>query len=626
MLFNEGSIGNLKIKNRFIMPAIVTDLAENGYVSPQLVGFLEERAKGGVGMVMAEAAWVKPWQPITAHVICIHEDKYIDKLSELAQTVKKHDSRVGIQINHLDERIVQAPIAGRLSVMKSFISGLSKQEIQDIIQQFSKAAIRVQQAGFDAIEIHGAHGCTLSQFLSSATNNRSDEYGGSIENRVRLVEQILDQVKKAVGKGFPLIVRINVNDYVEGGNTADEAREIALKLQKAGADAISLSAGIEFINAHHIAPPSLFPPAWLLNDATKIKAYVQIPIIIAGRIQDVSLAEQILNQGKADFIAIGRGLIADPLLPEKARHGSYADIRKCIACDTCLSRIESGENIRCLVNPVAGREHEYRSSPVKTRRKILIVGGGLAGLEAARVASLRGHDVTICEKEIHLGGQWVLACKAPGKQEFSYLIEFLNNQLLKTGVNINLGHNIDPEYVRNFSPDALIVAVGAVPIIRPLPGPASIKSVQALDVLAGASIKGKAVVLGGGLIGIEVAEFLAHKGTPVSIVSRRQRIGDDMLRIMRWLTMSKFKELDISVYTDSNLKAVNPTGIVIDRLGKELHVQADTLVIAGGMQSLSDVAESLRNVVSETYLVGDCLTPRNGFYAMIEGSDVGNRV
>ena len=641
-LFEPIQIGSMKLRNRIVMPPMTTSFAnETGAVTERLVDYYVERARGKVGLIVVEAACV---ESVLGRLIIsqlrIDSDKYLPGLADLVEAVHFQGGKIALQIHHAGRETTLEATEGRTPVSSSNVPyidmygspgsvvvrprPLKIKEISDLVEKFGEGARRAKAAGFDAVEIHGAHGYLVAQFLSPYANKRIDKYGKDFNGRMRFALEVIERVREKVGADYPIIFRISADEFIKGGITLELAEKIAMKLEKAGINAIHVSGSLSETE-HMCEAPMAIERGYMVHLAEGIKKIVNIPVITVGRINDPELAERILQDGRADLVAMGRALITDPMLPVKTMENRLDEIRRCIACDTgCINRLFAGLRITCNINSEVGKEKEYRITRAEKAKNVLVVGGGLAGMEAARVAALRGHHVTLSEKTNELGGQFILATKPPHKEELQNILDYLRNQMDKLKIAIELQREVTPELVDETNPDAVIVATGAVPIVPSIPGIESRNVVTAWDVLAGkVDVRNDAVVIGGGEIGCETAEYLFELGKDVTLVTRRlhfQDLASEMETFNRYLLLKRLKEEQIRVHTHTSLQEIVDGGVVVsDDRGKHT-LNTETVILAFGSQSNDGVAKALNGKVEELFVVGDCVKPRRSLEAIHEGS------
>jgi len=628
LLFAPLKFGRIELKNRIVMPPAATCLGEDAKLD-----FYVTRAKGGVGLIQLPPGSVDPASEYAPSVPLYH-DQAIPTLARLVDAIHAAGAVVSIQLWHGGRQlhvsdsdtapVAPSPIAW--SRGSRVPRELSIPEIEELIDKFARAAVRAQSAGVDFVEIHGAHGYLVSEFFSPQSNQRNDGYGGDIPGRARFAVEIIRRIKEKAGEHFPVSCRMNGADNVAGGLELDDAKAIAQTLESAGLDLISISAGV-YGSCPTIVPYVDAPNGCNVPLAEGVKRAVNIPVIAAGRINDPRLAEEILAAGKADLVGMFRALVTDPELPGKAARGEFAEIRKCIACNTCTDALDLGP-IMCTVNPAFGREKELAIVLATRKKKVLVIGGGPAGLEAARVAALRGHEVTLYDKKPRLGGQWLLAAAPPHKQEFIELVNYHTQQLDKLGVTVILDKEVSPSLVEEIKPDAVVVATGAVPLELSLPGINHHSVSNAWDVLQGDVETGKSVlVVGGGNVGLETAHFLAEKGRQVTVIEKLKQVGTDMGGTVRFLLLRTLKEYGVTIARSTELKQLTPDGITVYRNGQEeVWPRFDNVVLAVGAQPLNVLATALKDVVEELYVIGDAAAPRRAVDAIREGAETGCRI
>lgn len=635
-LFTPAKIGRLEIKNRIIKAPQTTGMgAMDGTVTERLIRYYREQARGGVGLLIVGYAWVDNKASKSAQCqIGIADNEHIPGLAWLAQTIQAAGAKAGIQLEHcgrqkfLGTPPIKAPSRvpwEELDAMGGAVpEELTFEEIQEIVEAFGDAARRAQWAGFDLVEIHGAHGYLITNFLSPRTNKRTDWYGGSLENRMRFLLQIISNVRKKVGPDYPLSVRLSGTEYEPDGVMIEETIEIAKALEKAGVDVIHVSGGNHHQMAHQVTPMCL-PPAHNAWAAEVVKKAVAIPVIASGSINTPDIAGEILETGKGDFVALGRPLFADPYFPEKAKEGRPEDIAPCIRCnDGCLERsFFLFQSVRCAINARLGKEGLLDITPAEQPKKVAIVGGGPAGMEAARVAALRGHRVTLFEAS-KLGGRLIEASVPDFKADIRLLINYLSVQMQKLKVKIEY-RRVSPDDIRKAQFDAVIVAVGAT-LGRPdIPGITNPIVTDCLEVLNGKMDLGqKVVVVGAGLVGIDVGLFVAEQGREVSFVMGRENPADFLSAVGASSHAVIGRRLAKQVYglhAGKRLQAVLDHAVtVVDKFGNQEELPADTVILAKGFTAQKLFAEELKAVTDIPVIaVGDCVAPRKIFDAIHEG-------
>jgi len=622
-LFQPGNIGSLRLENRIIMAPMGNALADDdGYVTEAMLDYYRVRAKGGVGLVITQCVSINR-EDMMPYSLALFDDKFIPGMKRLVETIHEQGARVSIQLMHPgllllllpslpQDMTIKAPaITPRMTAGKPY-GELEEKDIERYVNDFAQTAHRVVESGADAVDLHACHGCLLSTFLSPATNRRADRYGGSVENRTRFTREAVEAIRREVGREFPLTVRINGNDDVEGGVTPGEVVQQAVIIESAGADAIGISSGLEYWSTL-MAPSYATPEGITVSVTEKVKRALEVPVIAAGKIRP-ELADQIVSEGKADFIAMGRPLLADPELPDKLRNGRSEDIRRCVYCNNCMKLAWRS----CTVNPFLYKEAMLPLIPAKSPKRIVVIGGGIAGMQSAVFLAERGHHVYLYEAGSELGGQWQLASNVPGKEDYAYFISYLRRSLDRLGVPVVLNAQVTPEKVLAIKPDAVIVATGAAPQGLNVSGAALSHVVQANDIIQGkAQANGRVAIIGGSILGIEVAALLAEQGKEVSLISHGRlggRKGPEEKITFRAL-MKRLLDFRIPMYLKTDILEITKDFVILSLDGEIFSLPADTVILAVGVRPVDQIAEELEGLVPDIYKVGDCVVPGNAAQA-----------
>ncbi len=645
-LLEPTRIAGMKLRNRTMLAPMGTSIStEGGGVSEQLMRYLSRIAKGGCALLTTEADCVDAPQGLGEWIeLRIDHDRFLNGHARLAEQVHSYGAKIAIQLHHAGRSTNLHWTEGRQPVAPSPVpkygmtwlpKELTKEEIHEIIERFAQAAFRARKAGYDAVNIHAAHGYLPHQFCSPKTNRRTDEYGGSLENRLRFSTEMVQRIKQYCGADFPVIYRIST----EGGYDAEDGLKFLKPLELAGVDAFDMETGgiSPSTAADYDIVPMARPQGWIIHQTAPGRDMTSVPLIAVSEIKDPYFAENLLTSGKFDFIMLGRALLADPDWVNKAAEGRFDDIAPCPSCDHCLggwSRAVSAQTvgIKCCINAECGREldlGELQPAPVK--RSVMIAGGGLAGMEAARVAALRGHQVQLYEKGPSLGGTLAPAAAPPGKGALLKFGDYLSRQVQKLGVEVFLNAEVTTRLLEQAAPDALIVATGARPFIPQIPGIESSNVVTAIDVLEGkVSVgDGRVVVLGGDETACETAEFLAVKGHSVTIAApcSARELADNATGNIRRALVSRLRRLKVPVVDDCEAQVVSPGEVVVKgKDGQEQNVPADTVVVALGMVSVNELAKKAAGKVCEIYVVGDSADPKTLRDAVYEGHIAARRL
>jgi 2,4-dienoyl-CoA reductase (NADPH2) len=663
LLFEPIKINQLALKNRIYMPAMHMNMAKDFEVTDQLIDFYDERARGGVGIITVGYATVDEYAGNVTN-IGAHKDEYIPGLKRLAQTIQKAGARAAVQINHagrynfsffLDGKQAVAPSAVPSRMTRETPRELEIDEIKAIIDSFAQAALRVKKAGFDAVEVLSGTGYLISAFLSPFTNKREDEYGGSFENRMRFGLEIMQAIRQQVGDDFAIIVRMNGNDFMPGGNGRKDLQEYAQRLIEVGVDALNINVGWHEARVPQIVtsvPRGVF--AYL---AKGIKELVDVPVISGHRINDPNTARELITDGMCDMVAMGRPLIADPYLPQKAKNSREQEILHCIACaQGCFDNLFKLKPVECLCNPKAGRERETAVEKTRAPLKVMVIGGGAAGMSAALSAHEKGHHVSLYEKGDHLGGQLYLASAPPGREEFAELAKDLERQVARSPINVFINQHVDEALIEKEKPDAVILATGAMPITPPIPGVELPHVVQAWDVLQDKVPTGKRVVIiGGGAVGVETALFLADKGTlsgealkfllinraedpedlrqlatrgtkKIILVEMIDKMGKDIGKTTRWSILQDLSRKGIKTLTTTRALEITKTGIKVETDDQANEIPADTIVLAVGVSSNNPLQAVLEKKSLPFQVVGDAGRVGLAFDAVHQGFAAGRKI
>jgi 2,4-dienoyl-CoA reductase-like NADH-dependent reductase (Old Yellow Enzyme family) len=680
-LLAPGRIGSLVTRNRICMAPMGTNLAEaSGHAGARITNYYEARARGGVGLIIVGVGAIAfPAGACIPNQLAIADDVFLPGLQNLTNRVHAQGAKIAIQLQHAGKVATQDMAAGRPMWVPSIpaiaggdlLNDLTPEEIQGVIGHlaqpgasmsfhemtgadihqlialFADATDRARRAGFDAVEIHAAHGYLISEFLSPATNHRTDAYGGALENRARLLVEIIRAVKQRAS-AFPIWCRLDAQEFrIPNGITVEDAQRTAELAEAAGADAIHVSAyadpvsGVAFTDA-----PLVHERCGYVSLAEGIKHRVAVPVIAVGRIEPEE-ADALIAAGKADFVAMGRKLLADPELPNKLAAGRPEDIRPCIYCYRCVGNIFLSQPVSCAVNPATGREGEFAIAPAERTKRVLIAGGGPAGMEAARVAALRGHQVTLCERSQRLGGTALfssLVYEANGK-----LVEYLETQIRALPIDIRLGQEVTPALVQQLQPEVLLVAVGARRAAQPIPG------VDRANVLSGDDLRSlmtgsdasvaveklslrqramlkvgnllgiadrlaltreltrhwmplgeRVAVLGGGLVGVELAEFLSERGREVTVIEESQTLATEMALPRRWRALHTLRAHGVRLLTAAAVEEITDAGVMYRQHGERQIAAADHVIIATGVVENRSLADAFAGGGPDVHLLGDC--------------------
>ncbi len=621
-LFEPIKVGNTVIKNRVFMPPISTNLADHGYVTDELIRHYAARAKGGVGLIVSEVVTVEPTYIYLPGDMSIYDDSFIEGWKKLFTEVHKYGAKLLPQLFH--PAYMAFPVPGTPQLIapsnvgpyyaKSAPRAVTKEELKVIIRQFGEAAYRVKQAGGDGVEIHAAHAHgLLGGFLTPLYNKRCDEYGGDINGRLRLTLEVIGEVRRKCGEDFIIDVRISGDEYSDGGLNINDATYIAKQLEKAGADMLHVSGGTTIKRGSSIPAPGTKQGSHAAL-AKAIKQQVSIPVATVGRITEPWIADELIANGIADACMIGRANLCEPEFANKAYEGKEIEIRPCIGCLRCLNGIMFGKRVSCTINPSFELENEDTLTVTDFPKQILVIGGGVAGMEAAYVARKRGHHVVLCEAKEELGGQLHLACVPVGKQDLTKVVQYMSHRLETAGVEVRLNTPVTKELLeQEFKDYEIITAAGAKANI--IPAFTNFRQwMTADDILAGKQFPGrKIVIIGGGSVGCELADYLAPllndrfiRNRDITVLEMEQEIMMSETGPGRSLLVQRMIQKGISIQCRAKVISTTEDSITYEQNGQEYTISdADTLVFANGYHIDSSMEDMLKEVNVNYHLIGD---------------------
>lgn len=632
-LFSKGKIGSLELKNRTIMAPMSAALGNaDGTVSEELITYFTERAKGGVALIMTEYAFVQPNGRSSDHQISICTDEMIPGLKKLVDAVHENGAKICLQLQHggrrsIVEKVAPSPIPMDRTQVTPRV--LKTEEVYQLVDDFIKAAYRAKQAGFDMVEVHCAHGYLLNSFVSPNANRRVDEFGGMVSGRAHAPVLIIEGIKRVCGKEFPVSVRMSAEELVTDGHKKRDTASMAQLFEAAGADLINVSCGVNGVG-YGIAPAAK-ETGHNVEAAEEIREVLNIPVSVAGRINEPEYAESLLRRGKIEFVSIGRALFADPEFVNKAASGRENEICPCVGClQRCYGDYGHGGVYRsCMINPFAMRETTMTLKAAEKKKKIVVIGAGPAGMEAAWTAAARGHEVYMYDKEEIPGGQLRIAAMPPHKQLLARAVAYYQTMCKKYGVHMQMGMEADEKSILAENPDVVILATGGKPIYpRSIPGLTEVQKLFGSEVLMGAGLKGNsALVIGGGAQGAETADYLGELGYRSAVIEMREGIALDDAEATRRMLFERYRKNGVETYIDAKVTRVYEDGVAYEQYGKQKELRGfDNIILALGVRSCNPLEEKLTGRVKELYVIGDASEARNAVNAIYMGAKIGTTV
>lgn len=627
-MFSPVKIGTVTVPNRFVVPPMGNNFANtDGTLSDRSLAYYAARAKGGFGLITIESTVVYEEAKGGPRKPCLFTDDTVESFRRVADACHSYGAKVSIQLQHAgpegNSKLTGYPLkaASRMAAAqgREVPEAVSNEEIYRIIECYGDVARRAQQAGIDMVEVHCAHGYLVSTFISQRTNNRTDEFGGCFENRMRLPRLIIENIRKKTGGNLPILCRINASDEVEGGQSVQDAAAVAAYLeQECGVDALHVTRAVH-LHDEFMWAPGLIHGGFNGDLVTEIKRAVSVPVIAVGRFTEPQYAEILVKQDRADLIAFGRQSIADSELPNKALNGQLETLAPCIGCLLgCVPNMFAGKPVTCAVNPCAGREAELTLAD--TKKKVVVAGGGPGGLYAAWLCALRGHDVTLLEKEEELGGNFRIAAYPTGKGQLTEVIRSIIVRCQNAGVDLRCNTEADEETLRSLSPDTVIVATGSNPLVLPIPGLADCGYITAQELLDGKALPGqKVLVVGGGMVGCEAAEYLAERGHQVGIIEMKDVIAGDVTAESRKYIFKNFEENHVQLCPGAKVGHFYADGVDYTLAdGTEGSLRGfDNVVLAMGSRANGVLKETAEKVAGEVIVIGEAAkAPGNAVIAV----------
>lgn len=627
--FKPMKIGDMLVKNRLVVPPMDSGHSgPNGEITDKTIAYYTARARGGFGMVIIEICAVNSEVAGMPGELDISKDEFLPQMHKLAEAIQHYAARAIIQLHHAGREMLNDPVGP--SPCPSLLSHrtpaeLTREQIYGYIEDYINAAERCKKAGFDGVELHCGHGYLPSQFISPRSNKRIDEFGGDVRGRMHFAELCLRGIKERCGKDFPVIVRISSDDHLQGGVTIDESVVHAKLFESYGADAIHVSLGT-YGSWEYNVPTYDLPGAFNLPASAAVKKSVNIPVISVGRYVEPTVIENAIATGDADFISVGRQSIADPEFANKMFSDKLLDIVPCLSCSQrCNAYHPLGLSIgdpgvACVLNPLSSNASQYEIKQTENPKKIMIVGAGPAGLETAWIAAKRGHDVSVYDKSTIYGGQFYIAAFPPYKQRITSAIRHYVHMCNKYGVKFHMGCEVTEDMIKKENPDALVIATGSKPLLPPIKGIDNENISLANDVLLGKCVNGNTLILGGGLVGVETAEYCLDYATGVTVVEMGPTLAPTMSAIPLSKTLRRFKEKGIITHVNTKVVEIHEDGVTVEQNGELKEMRGyDSIVLAMGSKAYNPFADK-GDLAKEVHVIGDAKEARSAAEAILEGA------
>ena len=630
-------IGNMTVRNRFVVPPMGTNFADGeGFVTQRLIDYYTARAKGGFGLIILEVTAIDPAGRSIPNEVGVWSDEHIAGLKRLTESVHQYGAKIILQLHHAGRQTnevnthglpLEAPSAVSCPLMKIIPNEMTTERVYQLIEQFGDGARRAMLAGFDGVEVHGAHGYLIGQFISAHSNKRMDEFGGDLVSRMKFPLDIMKNIRRKCGNGFPVLFRSSVRELVQDGVDLNQAKIICKMMEDAGVNAIHASL-CTYGSLEWMSVPAAVPAGFNAFTAAEIKKAVSIPVITVGKINDPYLVESIIATGEADMCALGRESIADPAIPNKVACGAVDEICPCIACEqSCHGHLDLNIGICCLANPLTGNEGADLK-PAAQPKKVVIVGAGPAGLETAWRLAKAGHQVTVLEQDTKIGGQFRIAALPPTKVEIIRLLKYWIRMCEKYGVDIQTGVAATADTIKAMNADAVVLATGAKLLKPAIPGIDKPKFLEPAEILDGKkNVGSKVLVCGGGLVGVETTEFIAERGAQVTVIDMLSDWATDLHAFVRAFTIPNLKKHGATFVGEATIQEFKEDGVVYTKGGETLELNGfDDIVLAMGRVAFNPLEEALKGAVKELYVIGDASQAGNASKATEEALAVAQKI